>query len=589
MSGQAGWQDAGRVAEMLAVEPAWLGGVVLRGRAGQVRDAWLQRLRSLLGPELPWCKLPHHVSDERLLGGLDLTATLREGRPVAERGVLAQADGGVVVVAMSERIATGAAARIGITMDRGEVAFERDGLAGRAAARFGAVLLDEGIDDECVPAALAERCAFRLDLDAVTRRDLAAAAKESLAGARRRILLARERWPRVRIGAATRRALCATALAFGVDSLRASLFAVRAACVAAALDGRREVEQDHATLAARLVIAPRATRLPPTPEEAPPEEATTPPPQTDAADAPQADSCEIDRELDDRVLEATHSALPPGLLALLRGGPPLRGAVRQNSSRAGTGLRSRQRGRPLGSRAGSLRAGGRLHLVDTLRAAAPWQPLRRRERPDHSRIDVRPDDLRIRQFRQRTQTTLIFVVDASGSSALHRLGEAKGAVELMLADCYARRDQVALIAFRGKGAELLLPPTRSLSRARRSLAGLPGGGGTPLAAGVDAATSLVEAARHRGETPLLVMLTDGRANIARDGTPGRPAAERDALAAARALRAREVATLLIDSAPAPQPAAQRLAEEMRARYLALPHADARLLRQAVRTGLVGAE
>jgi magnesium chelatase subunit D len=588
MSGQAAWQDAGRVAEMLAVEPAWLGGVVLRGRAGQVRDAWLQRLRSLLGPELPWCKLPHHVSDERLLGGLDLTATLREGRPVAERGVLAQADGGVVVVAMSERIATGAAARIGITMDRGEVAFERDGLAGRAAARFGAVLLDEGIDDECVPAALAERCAFRLDLDAVTRRDLAAAAKEPLAGARRRILLARERWPRVRIGAATRRALCATALAFGVDSLRASLFAVRAACVAAALDGRREVEQDHATLAARLVIAPRATRLPPTPEEAPPEEATTPPPQSDAADAPQADCCEIDRELDDRVLEATHSALPPGLLALLRGGPPLRGAARQNSSRAGTGLRSRQRGRPLGSRAGSLRAGGRLHLVDTLRAAAPWQPLRRRERPDHSRIDVRPDDLRIRQFRQRTQTTLIFVVDASGSSALHRLGEAKGAVELMLADCYARRDQVALIAFRGKGAELLLPPTRSLSRARRSLAGLPGGGGTPLAAGVDAATALVEAARHRGETPLLVMLTDGRANIARDGTPGRPAAERDALAAARALRAREVATLLIDSAPAPQPVAQRLAEEMRARYLALPHADARLLQQAVRTGLVGA-
>jgi magnesium chelatase subunit D len=588
VSEQAAWQDAGRVAEMLAVEPAWFGGVVLRGRAGQARDAWLHRLRGLLGPELPWRKLPHHISDERLLGGLDLTATLREGRPVAERGVLALADGGVVVVAMSERIGAGAAAQIGITMDRGEVAFERDGLAGRAAARFGVVLLDEGIDDERVPESLAERCAFRLDLDGFTRRDLAAGSPEPLADARRRILLARERWPRVRIGAATRRALCATALAFGVDSLRASLFAVRAACMAAALDGRREVEEEHASLAARLVIAPRATQLPAPPEQMPPEEAATPPPKNDAADDSDTDSSERDQELEDRVLESTRAALPPGLLALLRGGMPLRGAARQASSRAGVELRSRQRGRPLGSRPGALRAGARLHLVDTLRAAAPWQPLRRRERPGHGRIDVRPDDLRIRRFRQRTQTTLIFVVDASGSSALHRLGEAKGAVELMLADCYARRDQVALIAFRGKGAELLLPPTRSLSRAKRSLAGLPGGGGTPLAAGVDAATALVEQVRRRGETPLLVMLTDGRANIARDGTPGRPAAERDALAAARALRAREVATLLIDSAPTPHPAAQRLAEEMRARYLALPQADARLLQQAVRTGLAGA-
>ena len=100
---------------------------------------------------------------------------------------------------------------------------------------------------------------------------------------------------------------------------------------------------------------------------------------------------------------------------------------------------------------------------------------------------MRRDDFRMTRFQQRTRTTTIFVVDASGSSALNRLAEAKGAVELLLADCYVRRDQVALLAFRGKEAELLLPPTRSLVRAKRSLAGLPGGGGTPLAAGIDAA------------------------------------------------------------------------------------------------------
>jgi magnesium chelatase subunit D len=93
----------------------------------------------------------------------------------------------------------------------------------------------------------------------------------------------------------------------------------------------------------------------------------------------------------------------------------------------------------------------------------------------------------VSRFKQRRETTTIFVVDASGSAALHRLAEAKGAVELLLADCYVRRDRVAMLAFRGKGAELMLPPTRSLVRAKRSLAGLPGGGGTPLAAGMDAA------------------------------------------------------------------------------------------------------
>ena len=126
------------------------------------------------------------------------------------------------------------------------------------------------------------------------------------------------------------------------------------------------------------------------------------------------------------------------------------------------------------------------------------------------------------------------MVDASGSAALNRLGEAKGAVELLLAECYARRDQVALLAFRGRAAELLLPPTSSLVRAKRSLSALPGGGGTPLAAGLDAALAAAAAERRRGRTPTVVLLTDGRANVARDGAGDRARAEADALAAARA-------------------------------------------------------
>jgi magnesium chelatase subunit D len=181
----------------------------------------------------------------------------------------------------------------------------------------------------------------------------------------------------------------------------------------------------------------------------------------------------------------------------------------------------------------------------------------------------------------------VFVVDASGSSALHRLAEAKGAVELLLADCYVRRDRVAVIAFRGQRADLLLPPTRSLVRAKRSLAGLPGGGGTPLAAGIEAAAALLDGVQRRGGTPTVVLLTDGRANVARDGAPNRARAEQDALAAARRVRAGRVATLFVDTAPRPQPFARELAAALGAHYLPLPHADAATLQRAVQAAVDG--
>jgi magnesium chelatase subunit D len=231
-------------------------------------------------------------------------------------------------------------------------------------------------------------------------------------------------------------------------------------------------------------------------------------------------------------------------------------------------------------------AGQRLHLIATLRAAAPWQRLRRSEAGGSAPIQVRKADFHVRRHAQRRGTATLFAVDASGSQALHRLAEAKGAVELMLAECYVRRDEVALIAFRGPGAEVLLPPTRSLVRAKRALAGLPGGGGTPLAAGIEAAARLAQQVRRGGATPVVVLLTDGRANVARNGEGGRAQAQADALLAARWLRAAAVHTLLVDTSPRPEPAAAALALAMGARYLALPLADASGLARAVSTALL---
>jgi magnesium chelatase subunit D len=588
--------DAATVAALLAVDPQGLGGTCLRAPAGPAREAWLAQLRALLPDGTALRRVPVNISDAALLGGLDLAATLQSGRPVALRGLLPSSDGGVLLLSMAERMTSETAARFCAVLDTGSVSLQRDGLDATCRARVALVALDEGADDdEAMPAALRERLAFWLALDGLDGpgADLAWTAQE--------VLAARGRLAQVRADDGVVSALCTAAMALGIDSMRAPLLALGAARAAAALAGADTVEEDHLTLAARLVLVPRATRFPQPsePESAPesipnpPDEAASQPPDM-SQDAPQADAPPAPEngpdegapdaaqrgEMGERILEAALAALPAGLLAALALGlsPRVRAAA---SGRSGTVQKSQLRGRPIGARAGEPRAGQRLHVLETLRAAAPWQRLRSSQ-PSPGRIQVRKEDFHVTRFRQRSQTTTIFVVDASGSAALNRLAEAKGAVELLLADCYVRRDRVAVVAFRGTSAEVLLAPTRSLARAKRSLASLPGGGGTPLASGIDAARTMGEQVRRKGETPIVVLLTDGRGNIARDGTPGRLGAAQDTLLAARQLRLSGVSTLLLDSSAQPQVAARALAADMGARYLTLPYASAQAMSRAVK-------
>jgi magnesium chelatase subunit D len=481
---------------------------------------------------------------------------------------------------MAERLSSATTVHVTAAMDAHETVIERDGLSRRMSARFGVIALDEGLEDEFAPAALRDRLAFHVDLDEMPLRD---ADEVEING--EEIVVARERLPSFKLNDAQIEAISTAAVALGIVSMRAPLLAIRVACASAALSANAGVEQDDIALAARLVLAPRALVFPQADKDdqpQPPDPQSETPEGDDSTDQERPD---IDRALDEVILAAVQAALPPDVLAALRAsaGRP-RG---RSQGKAGALQKSNKRGRPAGVRGGELRAGARLNLIETLRAAAPWQPVRRREaaatgvEPARPRVLIRKDDFRISRFKQRAESTTIFVVDASGSAALHRLAEAKGAVELLLADCYIRRDQVALIAFRGSVAEVLLPPTRSLARAKRSLAGLPGGGGTPLAAGLDAAFALSDSVRRKGQTPTIVLLTDGRANIARDGGQGRPRAEGDAISAARQLRAAGITTVLVDTSPRPGALAENFAREMGARYLPLPHADATTLSKAV--------
>ncbi len=567
--------DAGRVAALLAVDPVGLGGVVLRGNAGPGRDAFLAEFRALL-PEGAACRrLPLSVSDARLTGGLDLSATLRAGKPIAERGLLAEAHGGALLVAMAERITPFVTAQLCAALDRGIVATARDGVEAVNPAEFACIALDEGIDDtEAAPASLMDRLAFKLNAEAgCDEVDVDVDA-------------ARARLPGVVLGEQILNALTGTALALGVDSTRAQLFALRGARAAAALAGRDVVTEADAALAAVLILAPRATRVPQAEQEEDEEQPPEPPPPEDnppEEKPPESENELQDGPLEDRVLDAAKAAIPEGVLAMLQSA--VSSARARGGGKSGAWQKSGKRGRPGITRRGMPGPMARLNLIETLRAAAPWQRLRRAEGGIEGRVLVRPDDITVTRFRQRRETTTVFLVDASGSLATNRLAEAKGAIELLLADCYVRRDMVALLAFRGAGAELILPPTRSLVRAKRGLRLLPGGGGTPLAAGLLAARDLVDNIARRGGTPAMVLLTDGSANIALDGAPGRARAMEDALAQARGLRLSGHATLLVDTAPRPAKLARELADTLGAAYLAMPYADAARLSRAVQSAM----
>jgi magnesium chelatase subunit D len=586
---------------LLAVDPQGLGGAVLDHPLHEHARVYAALVRAWLPRGAPLRRVPTSITADRLYGGVDLAATLSRGRLVSERGLLAAADGGVIVAPMAERLGVAARTAICEVLDQGAVQVARDGIAERHDARICALLLDESIDDEVMHPALRDRLAFAVRLEGRAAEELEALHDSETRSAFETVVRdARHRLRSVSVDDGWSVALCQTADAFGVDSIRAVLFALRCARALAALQGRLMVLEADVEQAAALVLAPRATRLPPpepSADEPPPEEEQQepPPPPESRDDEPRADEDETQQPTPDTaelLRDAIAAALPPGLLAALL----QRSQAGNAQGRMGEETPNLLRGRPRGARSGLPRGGARLHLLETLRAAAPWQRVRGpvpgaavSPAATRARVAVRREDFRIRRFVEKTGTTVLFVVDASGSSALYRLAEAKGAVELLLAETYARRDRVSLLAFRGQGTEVLLPPTRALARAKKVLAALPGGGGTPLAHAIDTALEQAIATRRGGSAPLVVMLTDGRANIARDGTPGRAGAERDALAAGARFAHQNIPALFVDTSPRGEAVARRVAEAMHARYVMLPAADAKSLGGLVRTAMQLAE
>ncbi len=183
----------------------------------------------------------------------------------------------------------------------------------------------------------------------------------------------------------------------------------------------------------------------------------------------------------------------------------------------------------------------------TLRAAAPEQVRRRAMGLAPPRgIAVFPSDLREKVRTRRSGVSLLFAVDASGSMGVEEvMATAKGIVLTLLTDAYQKRDRVGLLAFRGTEAKLVLPFTTSVAQAQQRLKDLPTGGKSPLALALAKSLEAFhrELAKHPGRLPLLVLLTDGKANIS---MAGREPFE-EALDQARRIRHAGIRSLVVDT------------------------------------------
>ena len=628
LKGLETWNDAMTSLQLLQIDSHGWGGIWLRAPFGPVRELWLRHLSET---GLNTVKLPGNIDVERLLGGIDLSRTLQSGLLQMQTGLLQQADLGLVCISMAERFPTALIAPMTQAMDTQSLPpLKINNTESSVRTQFGVVALDESMaDDPPMSPALAERLGLWFDLQDIapsdvsdvslnTRKDDNALDVVGIQIAPDALARMKQSLPHIQWTDEQVLAVCSTAQGLGIDSLRVPTLALRVACCHAALHARSHIADDDLAFAARRVLAPRATQLPapaenasdtepqnssdssaepdqaqeqssnsleptetPNPSESAKDEEDTSSTDTSVEDTNTQDEAPSDlpssENLQEMMIAAALASLPPDVLEGLLTKPGRN--LGNTSGRSGQFRSGTQRGRPLPPRTGRPGGHARLHILSTLRAAAPKQRLR--GNTQQGRVAIRSEDFHVHRYQQHSASCLILALDASGSAALQRLAEAKGAVELLLQQSYARRDSVCIVSFKGAKAQLLLPMTRSLVRAKRAMMGLPGGGGTPLALALKMACEQATQLQRQGVTPILVVLSDGRANVNLQGLGGRAQAQADAQQWAAQWRQTGHRCLWIDTSLQPDTQVQNMAQTMGGSYLPMPQVQAQRMASAM--------
>ena len=588
---QQAWFDANLIAILLAINPRGLKGVSIKSQFGPIRDSWLNYFINLLPADSKVIKAPANLSSEQLFGSLDIESALLSGEFKVSQGLLERLGGQYLLLPMAERMNLQAITHISQALDEKNL-FNHPHVANND--HFGIIVFDESeFQEEGANLRLLDRLAFGIYLDRFSINDTKKYLEVTPSDIKDAIALL----PSVTCPQDLMEVLIKAGLSLGISSLRANQFALEVAKSLAALRGLIRVGQEEVIDAARLVYTHLKSM------QSPPEEGADN--KTDdsedvegnqesqynsdnelskdeeTSDLENTDPPSSTDELEELVVEAVQASLPPKFM--MRMNQTLRSTKTKASiaGKSGSIEKSFASGRPHGTRKGLPGNGRRLDILKSIRSAIPWQRLRAQQKSaflksdNGSKVHFRAEDLHTKQYLKRRGTITIFLVDASGSSATQRLSEAKGALEELLSQCYIRRDEVAMLSMRGSKVDIVLPPTRSLVRAKRNLATLPGGGGTPLALGLRSANEMASSSERKGLTPIIVIMTDGKANVNLNGVGGRAGAHNDAITAAKELSMKSHRILFVDTSPQPEKLAQELAGIMAAQYFPLPYTGSR--------------